>query len=167
MPPTLDRTDIDILALLQQDARLPMREIAAAVGLAPSSAHSRVRQLRAAGVLRGTHADVDPRAFGIGLEALFLIALEKREQDAANRLLEEIALVPEVRSTFLITGRFDLVVHVVVRDTRHLKELALDRFASSPRVARVESSIVFDARRRHELPMLRPNGRGRHHGSRP
>ena len=70
---SLDRTDFGILRLLQNNASLSNKEIAAAVGLAPSSAHERLKRLREDGVLRGSHADVNPKAMGIGLEALFLI----------------------------------------------------------------------------------------------
>jgi len=70
---SLDRTDFGILRLLQNNASLSNKEVAAAVGLAPSSAHERLKRLRDERVLRGTHADVDPRAMGIGLEALFLV----------------------------------------------------------------------------------------------
>ena len=70
---SLDRTDFGILRLVQNNAGLSNKQIAAAVGLAPSSAHERLKRLRDDGVLRGSHADVDPKAMGIGLEALFLI----------------------------------------------------------------------------------------------
>jgi DNA-binding Lrp family transcriptional regulator len=56
----LDRIDFEILRLLQKNAQLSMKEIAAEVGLAPSSAHARITQLRSSGVLRGAHADVEP-----------------------------------------------------------------------------------------------------------
>ena len=150
----LDRTDIAILGLLQNNARLSVKEIAAAVGLAPSSAHGRIRQLRDSGVLRGAHVDVDPKALGIGLEALFMIELSKHERGIVDRFLDEIVEVPEVRFAFLVTGRYDLVVHVVVRDTQHLKDLALDNFTNRPGVTRIETSIIFDARRRYELPVF-------------
>ncbi len=151
---TLDRTDIAILGLLQNNARLSMKEIAAEVGLAPSSAHGRVRQLRESGVLRGAHVDVDPKALGIGLEALFMIELSKHERGIVDRFLDEVVDIPEVRFAFLVTGRYDLVVHVVVRDMHHLKDLALDHFTNRPGVTRIETSIIFDARRRHVLPVF-------------
>lgn len=150
----LDRTDIAILRLLQNDARLSIKEIAAAVGLAPSSAHGRIRQMRDAGVLRGAYVEVDPKALGIGLEALFMIELSKHERGTVDRFLDDVVQMPEVRFAFLVSGRYDLVVHVVVRDTQHLKDLALDQFTNRPAVTRIETSIIFDARHRHELPVL-------------
>jgi len=151
----LDRTDIAILGLLQNNARLSVKEIASEVGLAPSSTHERIRRMWDVGVLRGCHVEVDPRALGIGLEALFMIELSKHKRGTVDRFMDDIAGVPEVRFAFLVTGRHDVVVHVVVRDTQHLKDLALDHFTNRPGVIRIETSIIFEARRRYELPVFR------------
>lgn len=151
----LDRTDFGILRLLQNNARLSVKEIAAEIGLAPSSTHERIRRLRDGGVLLGTHAEVDPKALGVGLEALFMIELSKHKRGTVDRFMEDLVEVPEVRSAWLVSGRYDVVVHVVVRDTAHLKDLALDRLTNRPGVTRIETSLIFDARRRHELPVFR------------
>ena len=66
-------------------------------------------------MLRGTHAEVDPKALGIGLEALFMIELSKHQRGTVDQFMDDIAGVPEVRVAFLVTGRYDVVVHVVVR----------------------------------------------------
>ena len=129
---SLDRTDFGILSLLQNNASLSNKQIAAAVGLVPSSAHERLKRLRDEWVLRGTHADVDPRAMGVELEALFFVELSKHERTVVDDFMAGVADIPEVRSAFLITGRYDLVVHVVARDMQHLKFLALDKFTNRP-----------------------------------
>ena len=126
--------DIAILGLLQNNARLSVTEFAAEVSLAPSSTHERIRRLRSSAVLRGTHAEVDPKALGIGLEALFMVELSKHKRGTVDRFMDDIAGVPEVRIAFLVTGRYDVVVHVVVRDMQHLKDLAVDRFTNRPGV---------------------------------
>mgnify|MGYP001124591589 CR=1 FL=1 len=150
----LDRTDFEILTLLQKDARYSNKQIAAAVGLAPSSVHDRLKRLWSDKVITGAHADVDPKVMGIGLEALFLIELSKHERATVDQFMEAIVDIPEVRSAHLITGRYDLVVHVVARDTHHLKDLALDRFTNRPGVTRIETSIIYETKTRHELPQL-------------
>ena len=150
----LDRIDFGILRLLQNDASLSNKEIAAAIGLAPSSAHERLKRLRQEGVLRGSHADVAPKAMGVGLEALLYVEMSKHERGLVDRFLAEIVEVPEVRFAFLVTGPHDFVVHVVARDMRHLKDLVLDHFTNRPAVTRIETSIIYEARVRHELPQL-------------
>lgn len=150
----IDRIDFEILDLLQKDAQLSNKQIAALVGLAPSSVHERVKRLREDMILMGAHAEVDPKAMGIGLEALFLIELSKHERTTVDHFLEEVVSIPEVRYAHLITGHYDLVVHVVARDTRHLKDLALDQFTNRPGVTRIETSIIYETRVRYELPIL-------------
>ena len=131
--------DVAILGLLQNNARLSVKEVAAEVALARPRRTS--GQANAgSGVLRGTHAEVDPKALGMarGLQD----RLSKHRRGTVDQFMDDIAGVPEVRVAFLVTGRYDVVVHVVVRDTQHLKDLALDQFTSRPGVARMETSII-------------------------
>ena len=150
-----DRTDFAILGLLQNDARLTNKEIAATIDLAPSSTHERIKRLWDVGAIRGVHAEIDPRSVGIGIEALLMIELSKHERAVVDAFMEDVGNIPEVRSAFLLSGRWDVIVHVVARDTAHLKDLALDKFTNRAGVTRIETAIVYDARRRHELPMIR------------
>ena len=78
----LDRTFERIIALLQKNARLSNKELAAHVGLAPSSCLERVRSLQEAGVFKGFHADVDPKALGIDLQAMIAIRLSGHSRDS-------------------------------------------------------------------------------------
>lgn len=163
----LDRIDAEIVRLLQNNARLSNKQIAAAVNLAPSSVHDRLQRLWGSGVLTGAHAEVAPRALGVGIEALLMIELAKHERGTVDRLLDDLVGIPEVRSAHLITGRYDLVVHVAARDTHHLKDLALDHFTSRPGVTRIETSIIYETRRRHEHGPLEPGESIASHTRRP
>jgi DNA-binding Lrp family transcriptional regulator len=78
----LDRIDLAILVALQNDARMSNKELAAEIGLAPSSTLGRVRRLKDSGVLRGAHAEVDPAALGIGLQALMALRLRTNTRDS-------------------------------------------------------------------------------------
>ncbi|MBN1957411.1 MAG: Lrp/AsnC family transcriptional regulator [Desulfuromonadales bacterium] len=151
----LDRIDIEIIRLLQNNARLSNKQIAAEVELAPSSVYERLKRLWDSGVLVGAHAEVDAKAMGVGLEALFMIQLSRHERGIVDQIMDEMLNIPEVKSAHLVTGHFDLIVHVVVRDTFHLKNLGFDQFTSRPGVTRIETSIVFESRINHELPCLR------------
>jgi DNA-binding Lrp family transcriptional regulator len=150
----LDRIDFDIIRLLQKNARLSNKQIAAAVRLAPSTCHERIKKLQTEGVIRGAHADVDLRAVGLNLEALFFIKLAKYERSVVDRFIREIESIPEVRRAFLVSGRHDLIVHVAVKDIDHLRNLGFDHFASQRVVVNIETSIVFDSRTRNELPIF-------------
>lgn len=148
----LDRIDITLVRLLQNNARFSNKQLAAKVGLAPSSCHERLKKLWDMGVLTGAHAAVDPARFGLGLQALLMIGLTKHERDTVDSFLDHAAAVPEVTAVYLITGQYDVVVHVTVRDTTHLKNLALDNFNQQYGVARIETSIVYEARHNPVMP---------------
>jgi len=86
------------------------------------------------------------------LEALFFIELAKHERAVVDRFMNETESIPEVRRAFLVSGRYDLIVHVAVKDIEHLRNLAFDRFTSQAVVVAIETSIVFDSRVSNELP---------------
>jgi DNA-binding Lrp family transcriptional regulator len=150
----LDRIDSEILRLLQKNAWISNKQIAAAVRLAPSTCHERIRSLRASGVIRGSHAEVDPRALGLGLEALAFIKLAKYERAVIDRFMRDMESIPEVRSVFLVSGRYDVILYLAVKDVDHLRNLGLDRITSQPVVVNIETSIVYDGRFSWELPIL-------------
>ena len=150
----LDRTDFEIIHLLQKNARLSNKQIAAAVHLAPSSCHQRIKNLEKAGVIRGAHAEIDARAIGLNLEALAFIKLAKYERGVIDRFMNKVASIPEVRRVFLVSGRHDVVVHVVVKDIDHLRNLGFDRFTNQPELVNIETAIVYDSRGRNELPIF-------------
>ncbi len=148
----MDRIDFEIIRHLQNNGRISNKSLAAKVNLAPSSCFERVKQLYAEDIIEGIHADVKPKAMGIELEAMYFIGLNKHSRDLVENLQKEIALMPEVRSVYLVSGQFDFLIHVAVKDTDHLRNLALDYFTVRPEVTRIETVLIFDHQRNFELP---------------
>jgi DNA-binding Lrp family transcriptional regulator len=148
----LDRIDHEILAALQKNARLSNKELAAAVGLAPSSCLARVSRLIREGVIRGFHADIDPKALGIGLEALVFVHVVQHQSALMERLWEHLITLPEVREVYYVAGSHDLVVHVAVRDVEHLRSLVAERIAARAELGQLETSLIFSHWRSATLP---------------
>lgn len=148
----IDRIDSVILAALQNNARLTNKELAARVGLAPSSCLERVRRLFDAGVLRGAHAEVDPEALGIRLQAMIGIRLRQHSRDEVTAFRKQMLTHAEVVGIYYLAGATDFMIHVAVRDATHLRDFALDALTARPEVARVETSLIFDYSRDPELP---------------
>lgn len=150
----MDQTDFEILALLQKDGRLSNKVLAARVGLAPSTCHERIKRLSESGALRSVHAVVDPKALGVGLQAFYMVELVKHDREVVETFRREALALPEVRQVFLVSGKFDFLIHVTVRDTDHLKELALSAFTGRPEVTRIETSLIYDFHQSFVLPRL-------------
>jgi DNA-binding Lrp family transcriptional regulator len=152
---SLDRIDCDILNLLQKDARLSNKELAAAVGLAPSSCLARVQRLRSEGVLRGAHAEVDPQALGVGLQALIAVQLRQHSRAQVKAFWKHALGLPEVLAVFHVAGTHDFQVHVAVRDAHHLRDLALDAFTTRTEVAHIQTSLIFEWAKGQMMPNYR------------
>jgi DNA-binding Lrp family transcriptional regulator len=148
----LDRTDLAILSLVAKNARMSNKELAARVGLAPSSCHERLKLLKEQGILLGSHAELNYRSLGLAIEALLFIQVKRLGAQKVDDYLKKTAAVPEVRNVFLVSGHYDLIAHVAVRDMEHLKQVISEKFHQAFLI-RVETSVVFNRITRHEIPL--------------
>jgi Lrp/AsnC family transcriptional regulator, leucine-responsive regulatory protein len=117
----LDQRDLEILAVLQQDARATYADVGARVGLSPSSVHQRVRKLEESGVIRGYRAVVDPEALGLYVTALVsVMPLDpKQPDDLPDRVLE----LAEIEDCFSVAGDENYILKVRTRTTSELEDL--------------------------------------------
>ncbi len=152
---TLDAIDLHLLDALQADGRLSNKELAAKVGLAPSSCLTRVRRLRDGGVLRGVHADVAPMALGVAIQAMISLRLRDHSRVAAQAVWDHLIALPEVIALYNVSGAEDILVHVAVRDVDHLRGLAWDEIAARPEIGHIETAVIFGHHARHALPIYR------------
>src|SRR4051812_25181150 len=121
----LDETDRRIVVEIQEDARLTMAELGRRVGLSAPAVTERLGRLEQRGVIRGYHADVDPRALGLSLGAVVRIRPAPGQlQNGA----EAATAPPEVVECHRITGEDCYIMRANVRDVEHLEEV-IDRFA--------------------------------------
>ncbi len=148
----LDRIDRRIVGALQNNARLSNKELAAQIGLAPSSCLQRVRRLIANDVLRGFHADVAPWVLGIEMEAMIAVRLRQHTRSDVDALRAHLLALPEVVAVYHVAGPDDFLIHVAVADAAHLRDFALDALTSRPEIAHLQTALMFDAVRARRLP---------------
>ena len=152
--PFLDRTDREIVALLLENARLSNKDIARSVGIAQSTSSERIRRLEAAGVFRGFHAEVEPSVVGIGLQAMIAVKLHRHETTQVARFRAYAAQLDEVVAFYHMAGDNDFLVHVAVRNSDHLRDIAMGAFTAQPEVSHIETSIIFEHTRFGSLGTL-------------
>ena len=140
---SLDPTDLRLLDHLQTDARITNVALAESASLSPAPCLRRVRDLEAAGVIRGYATLLDPEALGLHVSAFIQISLEKQVVNALRNFEETIASYPEVMECYLMTGDSDYLLRVVAHDLKGLQSLIVDRLARLPNVANIRSSIAL------------------------
>lgn len=150
----LDRIDFEILGLLQKNARLSNKELAAHVGIAQSTCLERVRRLIEEKVLLGFHARVAPKAVGIGIEAMISVRLTKHSRELVEDFAEWALSLPWVRAIFHMAGANDYLLHVLARDAEHLRELAMTSFTTRSEVEHLETALIFAHEESRVLPVF-------------
>jgi DNA-binding Lrp family transcriptional regulator len=143
----MDELDTALLQLLQNDARRTNREMAAELGIAPSTCLERIRGLRDRGVVSGYHAEVDLVAIDRSTQAIISIKLRPQAMATAVTFQAYVQNLPQTLATFMVSGASDFLAHVAVKDTQALRDLVLD-LAKRQEIADIRSSVVFEHHRR-------------------
>ena len=146
----LDDIDLALVRLLRDDARVSNARLAEQAGIAPSTSLTRVRSLIERGIVRGFHADLDPRALGLGLEAIISVNIRVGARRAISTFSDEMRRLPEVVQVFFLGGAEDFIIHVATRDTDHARQFVVDHLSAHPSVASTRTSLVFE----HHTPGL-------------
>ena len=139
----LSPVDLEILRLLQNDARITNKDLAAAVGLAPSTCLDRVARLRETGVITGQHAQVDAAKLGRPLEAFLFVQVRPHRRPLVDPFVAHLLSLPEVRAVYHLTGPDDFLAHVATSSAGELQRLVLDELTARDEVARVHTNLVF------------------------
>ncbi|HOX24284.1 MAG TPA: Lrp/AsnC family transcriptional regulator [Candidatus Krumholzibacteria bacterium] len=139
----MDRIDLHLLQALQANARTTNADLARGSDLAPSTTLDRVRRLEDQGVIRGYRAQLDPRALGLGVQALVMINLGHHQTMSIEDFEAQILAVPQVVACHHLTGRYDYLLHVVARDIDHLRELVTRTLAAIQGVDKQETFLVL------------------------
>ncbi|MFI6293292.1 Lrp/AsnC family transcriptional regulator [Nonomuraea sp. NPDC050790] len=139
----LDSIDLAILAELQNDARLPNKDLAEKLGVAPSTALERVRALRRRGVITAFRADVDIACLGRPLEALLALRVRPHTAQLSDPLRRFVLSLPETITLFNVAGPEDFLVHVAVADATSLHRLVLEKFLVRPEIVHLQTTLIF------------------------
>lgn len=144
----IDALDAAILGVLQQDARTTNRDVAASVGVSPTTALDRVRALRERGVIVGASLDVDLAAIGRPVQALVAVRVRPPSRSSIESFRDWLGTLPEVVGVFVTTGEHDFLVHVAVTGNDALYAFVIDRLTTRQEVADVRTSVIYEHRRR-------------------
>jgi Lrp/AsnC family transcriptional regulator, leucine-responsive regulatory protein len=135
---TVDRTDWQLLAALQEDGRASYADLARVVSMSPSAVAERVRRLEEAGVISGYRATVDPGRVGLDVMAFVRLRYPTGNYRPFHALLDS---TPEIVEAHHVTGEDCFVLKVVARSMRHLEEVT-GRIAG---LGSVTTSVVYSS----------------------
>lgn len=150
----LDATDRKILAVLQEDGRISLSDLAARVALSPSPCLRRIRRLERTGIIARYVAVLDQAKVGLPVSVFVSIKLESQRVEALERFKKAIAKWPEVLECYLMTGPRDYLLRIVVTDLAAYEQFLKQKLTRIDGVSSIESSFALEqAKYSHTLPI--------------
>ena len=148
----LDNIDVEILSILQSNARISNAEIARQLGMAPSGILERIRKLNEQGIIQGYHTRLNPKA--VDMDLLAYVHVKTNEKREKWDVAEIVSKLPEVLEVHDVAGEDCYLVKLRTKDTESLYELLRDRFGSIPSIVSTRTTIVLrTVKDTHVLPL--------------
>ena len=153
-PPRLDRIDLRLLALLQQDGRISNLKLAEAVALSPTAVLARVQRLTREGYIRGYHAELDPAKLGRGLVVFVEVLLDRTTQNVFDEFKAAVQAHPEILECHLVAGGFDYLLKTRMADMAAYRAFAGDVLWRLPGVRETRTyAVMEEVKRGGALPL--------------
>ncbi|HXN79391.1 MAG TPA: Lrp/AsnC family transcriptional regulator [Steroidobacteraceae bacterium] len=143
MHPDLDRGDLRILDLIQQQGHLSAAEVAERLGMSPSTCWRRVSRLEEQGVIRKRVALLDREKLGLSIMVFSHVKLSGHGRDALLRFEQAVRTHPEILECYTLMGETDFLLRIVCRDIKAYEAFFLDHLSRFPGVQSVNSSIAM------------------------
>ena len=143
MAEILDETDLQILKTLQKNAKLTTKELADAVHLTPTPVFERQKRLEKKGYIKKYVAVLDPEKLGQGLQVFCKVKLTQINHEIADAFVRRIQRIPEVTECYNISGAYDYLLKVRVRDMRQYQEFVINKLGDIDTVGSIESTFVM------------------------
>ncbi|HEJ1327433.1 Lrp/AsnC family transcriptional regulator [Pseudomonas aeruginosa] len=124
----LDAFDRKILTLLQENNRISQRDLAEEVNLSPSAVNRRIAALEGAGVIHQNVSVVDPTAVGRPITIIVEVKLENERLDLLDEIKARFVARPEVQQVYYVTGDFDFLLVMNVKDMGEYEQLTRELF---------------------------------------
>ncbi|AYZ11646.1 Lrp/AsnC family transcriptional regulator [Chryseobacterium arthrosphaerae] len=139
----LDDKDLQLLRLLQKNAKLTVKELAREVSLSPSPVFERVKRLEQEGYVKRYAAVLDAEKLNRGFTVFCQIKLKIHDRSVGYDFVKEILEIEEVAECYNISGDFDFLLKVQVRDMKHYQDFVFNKLGSVDSIGSTHSTFVM------------------------
>jgi DNA-binding Lrp family transcriptional regulator len=138
-----DELDQAILKILQTDGRISNVDLAAQVNLSPPAVHARLKRLEQKGFIRHYVALLDRERIGFDMLCFINVSLQLHQPEHVENFRRQILAISQVLECHHLTGEFDYLLKVVVRNRKDLEQFVVNQLTPIPGIARIYTSLVL------------------------
>ncbi|WP_026978661.1 Lrp/AsnC family transcriptional regulator [Flavobacterium tegetincola] len=139
----MDKLDLKILNILQRNSNIPVKEIAAQIGLSYSPTYERIRVLEDTGVIKSRVVILDPKKVGIKLFVYCNITLKEQSIQFLKDFEKSVMQIPEIMEVSSLSGSYDYMIKVATTDIETYNDFVITKIASIPNIGQYHSNIVM------------------------
>jgi len=144
----LDKTDLQILKILQQNGRITNLQLSNEIGLSPAPTLERVRKLENSGYILSYHALVDEEKLGLGIKTFIQVSLDFHQNDTIQVFLDAIQEIKEITECHHVTGQCDFLLKVYVKDIKAYEQLIMQKISRISVVKTFQTMIIMSTNKK-------------------
>jgi len=149
----ITKYDLDIISVLQENARSSLQEISAKVGLSSTPCWNRIKKMEAEGIIQGYTVRVDPSLLGYRESVIVQVTLDNHSDETLFEFGRQLEKIPEVLEASLVSGDYDYDIRIAVKDTRDYERLLRESLYQIPGIRHTKSTFVLRTLKNRALPL--------------
>ncbi|MDZ4683145.1 MAG: Lrp/AsnC family transcriptional regulator [Saprospiraceae bacterium] len=143
MSDKLDKIDLKILRILQDNSKITNLDLSKKIGLSPAPTLERVKKLEQSGVVESYHAKVNPQTMGLNVKTFVLVSLAWQKENALNNFLDKIKEIEEITECYIITGEADFLIKIVCKDIPTYEQLLFKTLSQIEEIERLKTLMTL------------------------
>jgi DNA-binding Lrp family transcriptional regulator len=140
----MDAIDLQILRLLERDAKMSIKEVAAHLNMSKTPIYERIKRLEQQNYIEHYTAVLNPKKLDRGMTVFCFVSLEVQKLDEINTFREAVSKIPEVTECYLLGGSNDFLLKVLVKDLEAYHQFSSGKLAALNNISQIKSNFVLD-----------------------
>lgn len=143
MSEKLDKIDLKIIKILQENSKITNLDLSKSIGLSPAPTLERVKKLEQSGVIQSYHAMVNQQAIGLSVKTFVLVSLAWQKENALNDFLDKIKSIKEITECYIITGEADFLIKIICKDIPTYEQLLFKTLSQIDEIERLKTLMTL------------------------
>lgn len=139
----LDKTDLKILRILQNNGRITNLQLSSEIGLSPAPTLERVKKLEQSNLIKSYHASVDEEVLGLGIKAFIQVSLARQIANAIENFKKQIVQIEEVMECYQVTGDADYMIKAMVKDIPAFERLIGQKLSKIEEIGQMKTMVIL------------------------
>ena len=139
----LDKIDLKILRLLQENSKITNLDLSKQIGLSPAPTLERVKKLEQSGIILSYHAKVDAAAIGLNVRTFVLVSLAWQKENALENFIKKVKDINEITECYIITGDADFLLKIVCKDLPTYEQLLFKTLSQIEEIERLKTLMTL------------------------